>query len=100
MRNKMIDLHNALFAELETLQDTDSFCGEDGKLDREKAELAIRRADAVSDVAARIMELTRLQISAVKTAESMGIAARMPETLGIEEAGGGNAGKALGTPRR
>ncbi|MCM1221588.1 MAG: hypothetical protein NC548_44630 [Lachnospiraceae bacterium] len=85
MKNKMIDLHNALFAELETLQDMDSFCDEDGKLDREKAELAIKRADAVNDVAGKIMELVRIQIDAVKTANSMGVAIRLPETLGIEE---------------
>ena len=30
MRNKIIDLHNALFAELEALQDEDSFKDENG----------------------------------------------------------------------
>lgn len=84
MKNKMIDLHNALFVELETLQDTDSFYDKDGNLNKEKAEYAIKRADAVSDVAGRIMDLTRLQLDAVKTANSMGIVTQMPEAFGIE----------------
>lgn len=85
MKNKMIDLHNALFVELETLQDTASFYDEDGTLNKEKAEYAIKRADAVSDVAGKIMDLTRLQLDAVKAANSMGIVTKMPETLGIIE---------------
>ena len=85
MKNKMADLHNALFMELETLQDEDSFKGEDGKVDTAKVELAIKRADAVSGVAGKIMELQRLQLDAVKMAFSNGINVKMPETLGIEE---------------
>ncbi len=86
MKNKMADLHNALFIELETLQDEDSFKDEEGKIDSAKVELAIKRADAVSGVAGKIMELQRLQLDAVKTAFANGINARMPETLGIEDA--------------
>ena len=85
MKNKMADLHNALFMELETLQDEDSFKGEDGKVDTAKVELAIKRADAVSGVAGKIMELQRLQLDAVKMAFSNGINVKMPEILGIEE---------------
>ena len=85
MKNKMEDLHNALFVELETLQDEDSFKNDDGKIDTAKVELAIRRADAVSDVAGRIMELQKLQLDAVKVAFANGINVEMPKTLGIEE---------------
>lgn len=99
MKNKMMDLHNALFAELETLQDTDSFYDEDGTLNKAKAELAIKRADAVNDVAGRIMDLARIQLDAVKTAHNMGMVMQMPETFGIKELPNGNTGKALGTPR-
>ena len=85
MKNKMIDLHNALFVELETLQDEDSFRDKDGNIDSEKVELAIKRADKVSDVAGRIMELQRLQLDAVKLAMNNGIAVSLPETLGLED---------------
>ena len=85
MKNKMIDLHNALFAELETLQDEDSFRDSDGNIDSGKVELAIKRADKVSDVAGRIIELQRLQLDAVKMAIDNGIAVSLPETLGLED---------------
>lgn len=85
MKNKMIDLHNALFAELESLQDEDSFRNEDGEIDNAKVELAIKRADKVTDVAGRIMELQRLQMDVVKMAFDNGISVKIPETLGIED---------------
>lgn len=99
MKNKMVDLHNALFAELEALQDEESFYDDDGKLDKDKAELAIKKAYAVNNVAGKIMELARLQIDAVKTASRMGMVIKIPETFGIEEVKDGDARKALGTPR-
>jgi len=86
MKNKMIDLNNALFAELERLQDEDEFKDENGKVDQSKVELAIKRADAVSGVAGRIMEAQRLQLDAVKVALSNGVKVAMPETLGLESA--------------
>lgn len=85
MKNKMIDLHNALFAELESLQDEDSFRNEDGEIDNAKVELAIKRADKVTDVAGKIMELQRLQLDVVKMAFDNGFSVKIPETLGIED---------------
>lgn len=85
MKNKLIDLHNALFAELETLQDEDGFKDENGKLDNAKIELAIKRADAVNAIAGRITELTRLQIDAVRVADNMGLTVQLPEMLGVQE---------------
>lgn len=85
MRNKMIDLHNALFAELESLQDEDSFKDENGNIDNTKIELAIKRADAVSGIAGRIMDLTRIQLEAVRIADNMGMPIQLPETLGAQE---------------
>lgn len=54
MRNKIIDLHNALFAELEALQDEDSFKDENGNIDNTKVEIAIKRADAVNSIAGEL----------------------------------------------
>lgn len=85
MRNKIIDLHNALFAELEALQDEDSFKDENGNIDNAKVEIAIKRADTVNSIAGRITELTRLQLDAVRVADNMGISIQLPETLGAEE---------------
>ena len=85
MRNKIIDLHNALFAELESLQDEDSFKDETGNIDNTKIELAIKRADAVSGIAGRIMDLTRIQLEAVRIADNMGMPIQLPETLGAKE---------------
>lgn len=85
MKNKMIDLHNALFVELETLQDEDSFKDAEGNIDSAKVELAIKRADAVNDVAGRIMDLQRLQLDAVKLAMNSGFNVSLPETLGLED---------------
>ena len=85
MRNKLIDLHNALFAELESLQDEDSFKDENGNIDNTKIELAIKRADAVSGIAGRIMDLTRIQLEAVRIADNMGMPIQLPETLGAQE---------------
>ena len=86
MRNKIIDLHNALFAELEALQDEDSFKDENGNIDNTKVEIAIKRADAaVNSIAGRITELTRLQLDAVRVADNMGMSIQLPETLGAKE---------------
>lgn len=85
MKNKMVDLHNALFAELEALQDEDSYYNNDGKFDKERAEHVVMRANAVSGVAGQLMELAKIQLEAVKTADRIGLFPKMPETLGIEE---------------
>ena len=85
MKNKIIDLNNALFCELEALQDEDSFKDKDGNIDSTKMELAIKRADKVVDVAGKIMEVHRLQMDVVKMAFDNGINVRIPETLGIED---------------
>ena len=86
MKNKMIDLHNALFAELERLQDDDSYKNEDGTLNKDMVEAACLRADKVVSVSDKIMDLQRLQLQTVTTAYKMGYKPKMPETLGIEEA--------------
>lgn len=85
MRNKIIDLHNALFAELEALQDEDSFKDENGNIDNTKVEIAIKRADAVNSIAGRITELTRLQLDVVRVADNMGMSIQLPETFGAKE---------------
>ena len=95
MKNKLEDLYNALFVEIETLQDEDSFKDEDGSISKEKAELAIKRAEAVNKIVDSAMVLTRLQLDAVKIATDLGMSAELPDTLGIKENVNGNARKAL-----
>lgn len=85
MKNKLSDLQNALFLELEMLQDEDNFKDEEGNIIQEKVDLACNRADKVNNIAGSIMELGRLQMQALVMANKMGIYAKMPELLGIEE---------------
>ena len=83
MKNKMIDLHNALFAELEALQDEDSYKDADGNFDKEKAEHAMKRADAVNVTAGKIMDLQRLQLDYIRTAYKAGYTVNIPKALGL-----------------
>ena len=62
MKNKMTDLHNHLFEQLERLNDDEVVEGEN--LDRE-----IRRAQAMCGVAVQIIANGRQVIEAMKTAE-------------------------------
>lgn len=85
MKNKLIDLHNALFVELETLQDTDSYTNDDGSYNKEAMEIACMRADKVNEVAGKIIELQNLQLKAAMMMEDRGIKVKVSELLGIEE---------------
>lgn len=66
MKNKLSDLNNHLFAELERLGD------EDLKGDDLKAE--VERAKSISDVANKIIDNAHLQLSAVKLQAEYGTA--------------------------
>lgn len=76
MKNKLIDLNNHLFAEIERLSDED--------LKGDELTQEIMRAKAVSNVATQIISNGRL---ALKAAEAIndGIIKRAPKMLGIEE---------------
>jgi len=56
MRNKMIDLHNHLFAELERLGDE--------SLDVEKLQSEIQRAKAITSVSSQIIQNAALALKA------------------------------------
>lgn len=58
MKNKLVDLNNHLFAQMERLSEED--------LDAEKIELEVKRTDAMVDVADKIIENANLQLKAVK----------------------------------
>jgi hypothetical protein len=49
--------------------------------------LAIKRADKVSDVAGKIIELQKVQLDAYKLASDNGVYVKLPELLGIKEEG-------------
>ena len=57
MKNKLSDLNNHLFAQLERLGDED--------LDAEKIEQEVKRADAICAVAEQIVKNADLQLKAV-----------------------------------
>ena len=72
VRNKLTDLNDHLFAELESLRD-DSLTDDAAKMDR-----AIARSRAVCDLAGRVIEVGNLAISAMKV---MGPESGVPEGL-------------------
>ena len=82
MKNKLTDLNDHLFAELERLGDEEL---QDDKLQQE-----ISRAKAVSDVATRIIDNAKLALDATKLqVEYGGIAhekIKMPEMLEMKRA--------------
>ncbi len=85
MNNKLSDLNNILFAELEALQADGHFEKEDGSLDMQAYEAAFKRADKVCHISSQIIDLHRLQLDAVKKADDMGIVMNLPDTLGLTE---------------
>ena len=74
MRNKLIDLNNHLFAEIERLSDED--------LKGDDLEQEIMRAKAVSSVAAHIINTGLLELKA-QIAINDGLVKRAPKMLGI-----------------
>lgn len=77
------DLQKALFAELEALQDEKRYTDSTGSFDKEKAEHAMKRAEAVCNTASKIIDVQRLQLDVVKTAYAAGYAVNMPASLGL-----------------
>ncbi len=58
MKNKLVDLNDTLFMQLERLNDEN--------LNGEAIELEVRRSEAIVQVADRIVENARLQLAACK----------------------------------
>ncbi len=75
MQNKLIDLNNHLFAELERLSDEDTI---GDNLDQE-----IKRAKAIANVATHIISGARLALDAAKAIGEYSIK-KLPKMLGIE----------------
>lgn len=83
MRNKLIDLNNHLFTQMERLCDEST--------DAEKMDEEINRSKAVTDVAKRIIENGRLALDSIKErAKYTGDVETLPEML---EAGKNGNGK-------
>jgi hypothetical protein len=76
MKNKLSDLNDYLFAQLERLADED--------LTGDAIATEIKRSEAVVQVADKIVDNARLQLAAVKfTAENGNGTSRLPATLAI-----------------
>ncbi len=78
MKNKLTNLNDYLFAQLERLDDEE--------LDDEELEKAIKRGKAFAETAAQIIAGGDLQLKAMKAAHDMGMDARMPDILLLSEA--------------
>jgi hypothetical protein len=67
MKNNLSDLNNQLFEMLEKLQDDDEM------EDKEQAERTLKRARAMCQVSSQILNIARVQVSAIKAAEECGL---------------------------
>ena len=63
MQNNLSDLNNHLFSTLELLED-DKILEDDAKLEKE-----LKRAKAVVSVSSQILNVARIQVQAIRTAE-------------------------------
>ena len=77
MKNKLIDLNNHLFAQLERL------CDED--LTKDELSHEIKRASAISNISKNIIENGRLAVEAQKLLKTDGIKAPALLNLGFDE---------------
>ncbi len=77
-RNKLTDLNNHLFAQLERLNDEE--------MSKEETESEVRKAVAMSKVAAQIIQNAKVSIDAMKLlANGDFIKSELPDTLGLKE---------------
>lgn len=75
MKNKIIDLNNHLFAQLERLSAED--------LDQEQLRTEIERAKAISDISKNIIESQKVTLAVIKLAEQQGISMNEIETASL-----------------
>ncbi|MCK7458467.1 hypothetical protein [Idiomarina aminovorans] len=78
MKNKMMDLHNHLFAQLERLSDED--------LKEEELNQELKRADAVSKVSMTIVKNAEVCLKAERM-RADGLIENSPEMLGVKNDG-------------
>ena len=84
MKNKLSDLNNHLFEELERLNDEE--------LDEKKLEFEVIRSKAITRIATSIIENANIALEAKKHFDKMGIASDMPEILKTsKQLGSGNS---------
>ena len=80
MKNNLADLNNHLFAMLETLENNEEMA------DSKKLEESLKRSKAVCQVATQILNVARLQVSAINTAEQCGLKnSDMPALISIKD---------------
>jgi hypothetical protein len=78
MKNKLEDLNDHLFDQLERLLD-DEICK-----DVETTEREIRKAGAICNISTKIIEITNTQIEGIKLRETWNLkSANLPRTLSI-----------------
>ena len=76
MKNNLADLNDHLFAMLEALNNDEEM------EDPAKLDLAVKRAKAMCSVSGQILNVSRTQVAALKTAESCGLLnSEMPALL-------------------
>lgn len=80
MQNNLSDLNNHLFSTLELLED-DKILEDDAKLEKE-----LKRAKAVVSVSSQILNVARIQVQAIRTAEQCGfLNDEMPALLSVKD---------------
>lgn len=78
MMNNLSDLNNHLFSQLELL--------ESGELRDKDLDLELKKAKAISQISSQILNIARLQIAAINTAESCGLCNKdMPALIATKD---------------
>lgn len=65
MQNNLSDLNNHLFLQLELL--------ESGELSEKELDREIKKSKALTEISSQILDIARLQIAAINTAEKCGL---------------------------
>ena len=82
MKNNLSDLNNHLFSMLELLENDEEMA------DSKKLDEAIKRSKAVCSVCTQILNVARVQVSAIKTAEACGLLNKdMPALIATKDSG-------------
>ena len=78
MQNNLSDLNNHLFLQLELL--------ESGELSEKDLDLELKKAKAITQISSQILNIARLQVAAINTAESCGLCNKdMPALIAIKD---------------
>lgn len=82
MKNNLSDLNNHLFSMLECLNNDEEMA------DPKKLDATVKRAKAVCSVSSQILNVARVQVSAIKTAEACGLLNKdMPALIATKDSG-------------